>query len=367
MLAATWVASIATPSSPRLHCPPYGGHRPSSLPTHRATKMGKGLRRIIGKTASSKPKTVMTKKITSAGLAQAIAKKQYTDNRSKIQDYLKAKPHAAVKILHLFETGVFDDTPKTDMIPQSTNKFRLLSFPLLKTLAEAITTTCSDDVKQQVGGLKLKSEALKVVQFFCGVCDTCAIPSRNIDRLSAIMQERVTKHSDRMHRFKLVSNGKDGKQAGLAFDDSIGVFEFADWDATTMKWQHLVHKDSKVTVDIPDDMVVGKHHKIIDNYSEFAAKIKGRRTEPILELFNKAAEKDQPMFDFDLPSNDDAIAERGGLNVNDEAAAKSKKTALASASSTPAGRALRPRQSDESVSSMPPPRGPGGAKKPREA
>lgn len=92
-----------------------------------------------------------------------------------------------------------------------------------------------------------------------------------------------------------------------------------------MKLQHIVRRDSKVTVDIPDDMVVGKNHKIIDTYSEFAAKRKGRRTEPILELFNKAAGKDQP-------SNDDAIAERGGLSVNDETAAKNKTTALASSS-----------------------------------
>lgn len=327
--------------------------------------MGKGLRRLVSKTAQVKQTSVSTKKITSASLAQAIATKQYTDNFSKIQEYLKAKPHAAVKILHLFETGVFDDAPKTDMIPQSTNKFRLLSFPLLKTLAEAITTTCNGDVKRQIEGLKLKSEALKVVQFLCGVCDTCAIPSRNIERLSNIMHEKAAKHPDRIRRFKLASNGKDGKKAGLAFDDTVGVFEFTEWEEAAQKWKKIRHRDSAVSVDIPDDMVVGTRHSIIDNYSEFAAKIKGRRTEPILELFNTATEKEEPAFDFELPSNDDVISERGGLNVNDEGAAKRQKPAVGASSISSTTRPLRARASDESLSSMPPPRGPGGAKQPR--
>lgn len=252
--------------------------------------MGKGLR-LIGKRAPTKTRAPPAKKaLTSANLAAAIANKQYNDTIKNIEEYLKSKPHAAPKILHLFETGVFDeDHAKSDMIPQSTNKFRLLSFPVLKAVVDSIASGCSKEMRDQVQNLKLKSEALKVIQFAAGVCDTCAIPSRNMDRLCTLLEERAAKLPDRLKRLRLMPNGKDGKKGGAAFDDTTGVFEFSGWDEAHQKWTHLQHRNTKTTIPVPDDMVLGKKHTIIDNFSEFSAKIKGRRVEAILDFWTCSA------------------------------------------------------------------------------
>ena len=76
--------------------------------------------------------------LSNDALGVAIAKKQYTDTKVRIDKILKSKPHLAVKVRHLLESDILADAPSTDHVPKSTNKYRLLSYDHLKSIAEAM-------------------------------------------------------------------------------------------------------------------------------------------------------------------------------------------------------------------------------------
>lgn len=168
--------------------------------------MGKGLlQKLRPQQPMKAKKTATVKVLTSKAFSAAIVEKQYQDTIKHINEFLANNRDKAVKVLHLIRTGVLDDeADDSALVPSSTNKFKLLSLGMLKQIAEALVSDRGTaELKARVAQLKTKSEFLKVTCFLANVCDTCAIPSRSLDRWISMLKGRL--NDARLQRLSFVS------------------------------------------------------------------------------------------------------------------------------------------------------------------
>jgi hypothetical protein len=283
-------------------------------------RMPKGAKRLIKtKTKAKQQKgdngAGTNRQLTNQALGEVIAKKQHIDTIKKVNEILKAKTHLACRVLHVLESGMFESSEYADVIPQSTNKFRLLSLNHCKEILLAmVPATAMTKFAEDLALVRVKREAMQLLCFIVRCTEGCALPSRSIPRLHHNVKARAEQVPGRWARFEIVSNTKSGKAGGNIVKYPRGVFEFTDYCEEGLKYTKVMHIDSGIKVDIWDEIVVKKGTAIQDNWNEFSAFVKIRAEVFVMQMFESATEGDKDSsgqyHGVPAPLDDDVIPER---------------------------------------------------------
>ena len=271
--------------------------------------------------------------LTNQALGDAIAKKQQIDTVKKVNDILKVKPHLALRVLHVLESGMFECTTNTDFIPPSTNKFRLLSLNHCKELLLAIVPNeKKEKFAQELALVRVKSVASQLLCYLARCNEGCALPSRSIPRLHQVVRDRASEVPGRWERFEIVSNSKVGKAEANIVLFPKGIFQFTDYCGVGKKYKKVMHIDSGIKVDIWDEIVTKKDTAIMNNWNEFAAFVKIRAEVYIMQMFEEESDGDKPSSEkkyhgVPWPLDSDVIPERRTSTEEAEAATEVAPTA----------------------------------------
>ena len=154
--------------------------------------------------------------ISNATLVKAIAAKQSTDFRRRIEAHFKRDPELMGKVLHLLDSDMLADAKDdTDFLPPSCNNFRLVSLiDLKRVLVTVLNKRGKSALATQLDDVKQKKHLLSLSGFLGRLTEHCAVPSRHIPRLIDLFDERLASpNTVRMDQFAVISNGKTGRQS----------------------------------------------------------------------------------------------------------------------------------------------------------
>lgn len=257
--------------------------------------------------------------MTSEALGDAIVKKQYIECIKKIDSFLKKRPEIAIKVWHLMETGVFEAKDNLDMILPSTNKFRLLSMDVIKSLLmDAYTPEelATNGLSDKLDNIKNKTVGLKLLCYLGRFSDSCPLPSRQVKRLKELVWIRVNDTPARRARIQFEEVAK-GKGTGTVVEYNEAVFKLDSYSEEESKHTSIVHVDSGLKVPIWDEIKVARTTRINDNWNELSAYIKVHTVIHAAQFFKKVSasqgddsKQEVEYGDLPLPFEDEVIPER---------------------------------------------------------
>lgn len=337
--------------------------------------MGRGFKKLaaskkkVSGTGSNVGKKNASNRILSSQQIGAAIQKKYTEAMKKISDHLKANPTHAPRLVSLLTSGVFDEQAPADLLPASTNKFRLLSADNCRHLLNGLVAGADgipESFVDSMGQVRTKSELVHIICYLCHTCETCAISCRNIPKLIGYLKVRFMKTPDRIKRLAFVTSGKKGKDTGMTPDFANFIFRLTEWKQEEGRYISVTHIDSGSSVPLFDELRITQAVKLLDNCNEYAARLKGKTEINVPAFFNAAPENDEPDFpalkDW-LPLNDEVIADRTNSKQSGEGeGGRSASSTGASEKHPTGGRRLQRKASAASAAEdAGPPPGWGGA------
>ena len=135
--------------------------------------------------------TTTVRCVTGATLSDIINKKQCTETLKAITQMLLQKPSIAAKILHLLNSGAFDENPQTtnDRVPSSTNN--LLSRDHVLDILEYILQDSTAAIKTHLPYCHRKTDLCQLLCYSTKVETTCALLCRQLSVLKMRCKTRA--------------------------------------------------------------------------------------------------------------------------------------------------------------------------------
>lgn len=302
-------------------------------------------RKVLEKSATAAVEEV-------AKIGTMLAEKSQGLVLREIQDLLVSKPEVAQQVLFLIKSGSLEkrhpnDADDDNLLPQSCNKFRLLSSHVQKQILFA----CEENLASRLDRIK-PAMLLHLLSFALNVDTTCALLSKNKTKLMAECVKRYDDAGRRLENMKWTSDGPMWTECGY-FRVQVGG-------------QHgkLVKHIGGLTVNLPADLA-SMDWEIKDNYNQHKAMLQaGLVAIPVQNLFAKEGlTLPVPLLLHAVPAG---LTTPTRSNSGAGSAASSAGSRTNSASRSPPPRFKVPRQDPfEGVSTEseapPPPEGTGSA------